>query len=239
MVDENHADLLKKSYRKVACQADAIRDFSDADLASSRSLFDSEQLRRGKAQPIVVDVYAVLSGINFNKKFLELIDDLYAELTGVLAGTRYYLVEPRNLGVEYAVLKWPEGRKDEALITEAINTLRGCYVEPFLLKVFGIQLHRDGCIILKCVDEPASIFKVRDLLRATLPDLPDKQSNWAHIPLGRILEPIGVSRMSKLKSVLTKIDKSLEHDIPIHEIHVVHEKTWYMESKEYLYTKRF
>lgn len=237
MFDEKHRAHLMESYNKVGHKIENVRDFSDEDLAESLLLFDPESLLKGAAQPIDVDVYAVLSGISFEKEFLRVIDNIYAQLRAVLSDKRYYLVKRDNLGIEYAVLKWPQEKVDHELIKSAISLLREYPAEPFSLKVCGIQLHRDGCVILKCVDEGASVFKIRDFLRTNLPNLPKRQSSWCHIPLGRVLEPIGLSQMNKLKATLAKIDDELDYDIPIREIHLVNEKTWYMESKDYLYTK--
>ena len=78
----------------------------------------------------------------------------------------------------------------------------------------------------------------RKNLLENLDNIPNKQSNWSHIPLGRILEPIGVKNMSKFKTLITEINSELNHDILIDSVHIVHERKWYMEKKDYLYTKK-
>jgi hypothetical protein len=238
MFDRDHFNYLKDSYRKVGCKINDRGDFTLTELESSLLLFHQESLMDCMARPIDVDVFAVLAGISFENAFLSLIDSIHMRLLEIIKDNRFYLVEPKNLGVEYAVLKWPKDKHDPKIIEQALNIVKDFNGNAFYLKVFGIQVHPDGCIILKCVDERQSIFKLRKTLISCVENIPKKQSNWVHIPLGRILSPIGKSCMVDFKALLTEIDNDLDYDILIEHIHVVHEKTWYMENKSYLSTKK-
>jgi hypothetical protein len=235
--DTEHFRHLKNSYREVGCKINDRDDFTLTELESSISLFHQQSPLESITRPIDVDVFAVLAGISFEKTFLSLIDTIYTKLLEIIRDNRFYLVEPKNLGVEYAVLKWPEDKYDPEIIKQALNVLDDFNGDAFYLKVFGIQLHTDGCIILKCVDENQSIFKLRKTLVSRVENIPKKQSNWVHIPLGRILSPIGRAGMVDLKAVIAEIDNELDYDIFVESIHVVHEKTWYMKNKSYLATK--
>lgn len=236
--DEDHFNHLENSYREVGCKINDRDDFMLAELESSLSLFHQESPLDITARPINVDVFAVLAGISFENTFLKLIDSIHMRLLEIIKDKRFYLVAPKNLGVEYAVLKWPEDKHDPKIIEQALSILDNFNGDTFSLKVFGIQVHTDGCIILKCVDQGQSIFKLRKILLSCVENIPKKQSNWVHIPLGRILSPIGKSRMVDLKALLSEIDYELDYDILIENIHIVHEKIWYMEKKSYLLTKR-
>ena len=78
---------------------------------------------------------------------------------------------------------------------------------------------------------------LREKLFSEIHGLPFKQSNWAHVPLGRILAPIGEDKMIKIKKLIDELNKKMKHEILIDKIHLVNEKRWYMEEKEYLLTK--
>ena len=56
--------------------------------------------------------------------------------------------------------------------------------------------------IAKGYDEKGMIFKIRKHLQNNLRFLPKKQSGWAHIPIDRILEPIGSKKFTILCQIL-------------------------------------
>tara|TARA_Y100001935_G_scaffold207685_1_gene177012 strand:- start:17678 stop:18394 length:717 start_codon:yes stop_codon:yes gene_type:complete len=232
--DKNHFHKLNESYEKVSNLSSDLKDFDKKNLIASRKLFKkiSED-----PSPIDVEVLAILSGISFEKNFIEFITPIMAAIRDILYLKNFYLVKPENLGVEYAVVKWPEDDLDEKLLKQAKEVINSSELRKFKLKVYGMQLHIDGCIILKCIDENESIFKFRKYLRKNTDGLPRKQSNWVHIPLGRILSPIGEEAMSRLKDFILSCDNTLNYDIKIDALHLVKEKKWYMEEKEYLLTK--
>jgi len=233
-LDQEHYGYLKNSYEVVGKKILNKKDFNRIDLQSSNALFHYDN---NTFTPIEVDVYAVLSGISFNKSFIEFIETIQQKLLNTLKGSSFYLVESYNLGVEYAILKWPDDSLDTNIIDEAKNFLSGVRFNSFYLKIFGIQIHLDGCIVLKCYDENRSIFRLRDQIVSNLKNIPVKQSSWAHIPLGRILSPVGHNKMIKLKRLINEIDYELNYNLLIDSFHLVHEKQWYMKQKEYLLTK--
>jgi hypothetical protein len=235
--DKEHFQNLSSSYKEVSYLSSQIEDFDQKSLESSRLFFKKKSLENNKPSPIDVDVYAILSGISFENSFLNLINPLINSIKKILHSQEYYLVKPENLGVEYAVLKWPEDELNPTMLNEAKNAMMSSCIQNFKLKVFGIQFHTDGCIILKCADENMSIFKFRQHLKENTHNLPGKQSNWVHIPLGRILSPIGKECMTRLRKLIDEWDNILNYDIEIDAFHLVHEKKWYMENKEFLLTK--
>ena len=236
-LDKKHFLGLKNSYQKVSNKVIDQNDFKICDLEISRSFFKKKSLLNLEPEPIDVDVYAVLSGISFENNFLNFIEIILEKINLILIGHCYYLVKKENLGVEYAVIKWPDQTLNKKVLKESRKIIENSEIAPFFLKVFGIQLHPDGCIILKCVDERKEIFNLREKLINNVKGIPKKQSSWAHIPLGRILSPVGSETMKKLKRLITEIDNDINHNLLINSVHIVHEQQWYMEKKDYLFTK--
>jgi hypothetical protein len=238
-LDKDHFSYLKQSYELVGGKIFQKNDFDLADLQSSISLFENNKNTPNNPVPIDVDVYAVLSGISFNDHFMKYISSIQKKILEAIDGKKSYFVKPFNLGVEYAVLKWPSDILHENTLDDAKKIINETEYTSFFLKIFGIQVHEDGCIVLKCIDEDRLIFKLRELLQVNVSNIPIKQSGWAHIPLGRILCPIGKDRMMHLKDVISKIDSELDYNLLIDSVHLVHETKWYMEQKKYLLTKKF
>ena len=239
LLERSHYIALKKSYEKVGNEMNDQVDFFSNDLLSSRNFFTNKSLEQRKPVPIDVEVFAILSGISFENNFLDFIYEIYQRINLILSDALYYLVKEENLGVEYAVLKWPGDNQDNKVIETAKNLIKDYPFHEFHLRIFGIQVHKDGCIVLKAVDERKEIFKFRESIISNIKGIPKKQSSWAHIPIGRILEPIGKDKMDQLKKFLLDINSQLNYDLLIEEIHLVHEKKWYMEEKDYLITKKF
>ena len=236
--DWSHINSLKSSYLKVGKKIIEKKDFDIVDLEKSRRLFTAESLINRRPVPINVEVYAVLSGISFNANFLALMKVIHEKLHTVLEDALYYFVKPENLGVEFAVLKWPDDDYDESVVVSAIKVLESSKIKTFIHKIFGIQLHTDGTILFKGIDQNCTILNLRERLVNQISGIPKRQSEWAHIPLGRILSPIGKNKMKELKQVIEEIDNEIMFDIIVDAIHLVHEKQWYMEQKNYIYTKR-
>lgn len=236
-LNEKHFKKLSSSYNIVGSKIKNLSDFRKNDLEQSRSFFTSSSLLNNSPDPIEVDVYAILSGISFPPSFLDFIENIYEDLSDILGKSCHYLVNKENLGVEYAVLKWPNDHQNLSIVSQATDILKHYQLNPFNLKIFGIQVHTDGCIVLKGVDEGQEIFALRKKIVDSIKEIPKKQSSWAHIPLGRILEPLGVKKMMALKSLISETNIKLDYDLIIDKIHLVHEKKWYMEKKEYIFSK--
>lgn len=233
----SHFDKLNNSYDEVSKRVYSLKDFSISALESSRAFFCEHSLKQGQPKPIDVDVYALLAGIPFEKNFLEYISQIITSLNNILLHELKYFVKPQNLGVEYVVLKWPNDPISDELIKKTINYLKEIQLHKFRLHVYGIQMHEDGCIILKCIDESMNILNTRNYLLNNINGLPKKQSNWCHIPIGRILYPIGEKKMVELKELLRHLNQEINYYLIFDKLHLVNERKWYMEDKEYIYSK--
>jgi hypothetical protein len=105
---------------------------------------------------------------------------------------------------------------------------------PFNLYIGGLQINRDGCVVLRGYDQFQSIFRIRDQLKKTINFFPEQQSGWAHIPIGRILNPIGINNFIKLREFCYKNRCINLHNELIVDAKFVHEKQWYMEQHQVL-----
>jgi hypothetical protein len=77
---------------------------------------------------------------------------------------------------------------------------------------------------------------IREFLKEKLTNIPQKQSEWCHIPLGRILEPVSTEIFKKLREIYYSEDDFCSFEVPIKEFHIVHETQWYMEDKNIIET---
>ena len=230
-----HYAYLKESYNKVGNQTWENDDFMDSSLDVSRNLFTEKSLELGIPEPKKLEVYALLSGLPFSKKIINKLVSVQHDIDKVLDGGLRYWVLPLNFGVEYCVFKWPdEVWKDKSRILSINKELSMLNCSSFQFFIHGIQINPDGCIVAKGYDEGGMIFKTREQLKANLKFLPKKQSGWVHIPIGRILEPIGVKNFLALEVLINKmLDTFIVSDV-INSMKFVHETRWHMEKKTIL-----
>jgi len=233
--NDKHYAHLKKSYNKVGSKTWSNSDFIDSSLNASRNLFTEKSLELGIPAPKKLEVYALLSGLPFSEKIINKLVSIQRDIDKVLDGELRYWVLPLNFGVEHCVFKWPdENWKDESRILSINKTLSMLDYPSFQFSIHGIQINPDGCIIAKGYDEGGMIFRIREHLKTNLEFLPKKQSGWAHIPLGRILEPLGQSKFLALESLINQFSDITIVSDRINSIKFVHETCWYMEEKTIL-----
>jgi hypothetical protein len=229
---ECNIDKLNFAYDQVGDLTWLKKDFKNGWLESSRALFDSGLEICDLPVPKELEVYALVSGLQFSIGLQEVVVKLQAEIDQILGPVRRYWVKPENLGVEYCVFKWPSDSWDEAQTVNVKTVLNQMEFQAFHLYIGGIQINRDGCVILKGFDQHQSLFTIRNHLRESIEFLPKKQSNWAHIPIGRILNPIGETRFNKLREYIHGHKTSHLYTEIISEAKFVHETRWYMEEHE-------
>jgi hypothetical protein len=232
--NNSHYSYLRESYEKVARNTWQGTDFGQADLDISRNLFTDESLKIRKPRPRNLEVYALLSGLPFNKNFSDRLVDIQKRISIVLDDRLHYWVFPSNLGVEYCVFKWPSQNWKESQSQVIMQELSLLDYPSFRFTIHGIQVNPDGCIIAKGYDEDGMMFNIRKHLKDNLLFLPKKQSGWAHVPIGRILEPLGESKFSELKSLICELSDVFIATDKIDSLKFVHESRWYMEEKSIL-----
>ena len=229
--------LLEESYRKVGKKIFKINHLSKKSIKSSIDLFTKKSLKVRKPMPINVEVYTLVSGLPFSKNLINIMSKIQNYLNLNLKKTLCYWVKPENLGVEYCVFKWPNDNWDNKWIGEIKKFLKKKNYDTFDLKVSGIQLHDDGCIIAKGFDSN-SIRNIRSDILENLKFLPKKQSNWAHIPIGRILEPISKEKFFNVKKMISSLSNEEFATEKIRNVKLIYETRWYMERRKILYTKK-
>ena len=226
-----HFIKLMDSYDEVGCSTWSTEDFLESNLEVSRKLFTPESLNNRRPRPEKLEVYALLSGLSFEVNFTEKLVEVQRQISEILDDFLHYWVEPANFGVEYCVFKWPTDTWNEKWIETIKDVLASIGQASFHFNIGGVQINPDGCVVAKGFDEGAAIFQIRNQMKEKIPFLPAKQSGWAHVPLGRILEPIGAERFEKLAELINGFSDSPIATTEIKSLKFVHETRWYMEQK--------
>jgi len=240
IIGSKEHNSLKESYEIRANETWLNNDFKEENLLSSLNLFENESINRKSPVPKKLEVFAVVSGLSFSTDLKNFVKDIQKKINGILGETLKYWVKEENLGVEYAVLKWPDQAITEGQVKQAINCLKQLQVScPKKLFIKGLQINPDGCIVLRGYDDENFVSNIRSYIKNCLTFLPSRQSGWAHIPIGRILQPIGQEKFNSLKIFFESTGLLLSHEENISDLKLVHEKRWYMEDKEILFTKKF
>ena len=211
---------------------------SKKSIQSSVELFTNESIQNKIPKPIEVDVYTLVSGLPFSQILVNSLLKIQDDIKKILKKTLCYWVKPENLAVEYCVFKWPKSDWKNSWLGEIKSFLDKKQYSSFELKIFGIQLHQDGCIIAKGFED-GFIRNIRSDLISNFKYLPNRQSNWAHIPLGRILEPVSENVFTQIKQKISQLSNLNIGTENIVEAKFIHETRWYMEERETLYTKKF
>jgi hypothetical protein len=230
----DHFSALERAYEAVGRLTWSRRDFLDSRLEASRNLFEPTSLVSRTPQPKELEVVALVSGIPFAQDFANALVDTQRQLSGVLGDCLHYWVAPENFGVEYCVFKWPEDTFDDKKLAYIKNALASCHFPSYRFRICGVQINPDGCVVAKGFDEESVIFRVREQLKAEISFLPEKQSGWAHVPLGRIMEPSGPPRFAKLAQLMSRMVTRQIAATDICSMKLVHETRWYMEQKTVL-----
>jgi hypothetical protein len=223
---------LRESYDYVGQQTWINDDFQLADLSASLNLFEWEDFTRTSIEPKHFEVYALVSGLPFSLEFQNYIVRIQNEIDGLIGDAVRYWVEPANLGIEYCVFKWPNDPVLSTIVDNVNASLDGLTFQSYDLSFNGIQINKDGCIILKGFSE--DVLRIRADVKARYPGLPSRQSNWAHVPIGRLLQPVGSTVFSKLKKYVRYSQD--QHSITeyVSNVKFVHETQWYMKTHKIL-----
>ena len=233
----NHNDL-KKSYDAVGEKFYNSTDFNYNNIKSSRDLFTNESLLERVPVTKKLEVFALVSGLPFSENTIHNLTQIQSDITKIIGHKLHYWVKKLNFGVEYCVFKWPNNSWNHSFDNIIKTNIADLNESIFTFEIRGIQINNDGCVIAKGYDNNHSIFKIRNFFKSNIDFLPKKQSGWADVPLGRILEPLGVNRYSKLKKYILNISNNNISSETVDSIKYVQEKQWYMEQKIILLEKK-
>jgi len=233
----NRSDkALIASYDEVSYHFEEFGNLVKKDFQSSRKLFQLASLEKRSPSPKHLEVVAVVAGLPFSRIFQDKLLAIQNQIQEILGETLAYWVQPENLALEFFVIKWPD--QDMALETFDIGEdfLLNFDRNAFPVHFNGFQIHRDGCVVARGVDTTGVI---RDSRRALQKHgtIPQRQSNWAHVPLGRILEPFPDDTYLRLIEIKKASQRDTFHTEIIDKINLVHELQWYMENRQIVANK--
>ena len=230
----NYCKNLEQKYSEVGNATWSRGDFDLAKIQNSRDFFTEKSLEDRFPVTKSLEVLALLSGLPFEQLFCDDLLQVQEVLQKILNNTLVYWVKPQNLAVEHCVFKWPTDKWDDCkqkLVHQEISKIQ---YNSFDFHIDGIQINPDGCVIAKGFDENMTIIKIREQLKRKLDFMPIKQSNWAHVPLGRILENVDKEKFSKLRQFIETNSTRRIAETHIDSLKFIHEKQWYMERRSTL-----
>ncbi len=234
-----HFQNLRASYKKVGDNTWNELNFLEKNLETSRNLFTPKSLELREPEPKKLEVFALLSGLPFGEDFINFLSSIQANISYILGDSLHYWVERDNFGVEYCVFKWPQDDWQDYLTREVGIILESIKAPRYQFHIIGIQINPDGCVVAKGFDENAALFNIRSQIKEKISFLPDKQSGWAHVPLGRILEPLSEDKFARLSAFISRMSDSYLVSAEIASFKFIHETRWYMTEKvvlqEYLF----
>ncbi len=228
----NYYKNLNYSYDNASNNFFIQEDFDKNDLKKSLKLFNEESIRIKKPSPKNLEVYALLSGISFDIELRTKLFNIQNLIKQIIPKNIAYFVIPKNFGLEHCVFNWPNQKwnfNKENIVNRFIDLYN---FKSFNLEIKGIQIHTDGCIIAKGFDKSMEMIKIRNFFEKNLDFYPKKQSKWSHIPLGRILEPIGEVNYKALKKFAKDYKNKNITSAKIINYKFIHETKWYMEEKK-------
>lgn len=221
----------KPNYDEVSSKTWIYSDLKENNLKFSKSLFE---FKNKIVVPKRLEVLALLSGLPFSKLLTYKILYIQKEIDKIIGDTKHYWVKRNNLGLEYCVFKWPSDKLNQSDIKKISKLVSNINIEKFNVFFDGCQLNPDGCVVIKGFDVSKNISNIRDLISKNISFLPKKQSNWFHIPIGRILQPVGKKNFLKLKKFFTKNNEGWGHYEKIKDIKLIYEYQWYMKDRKTL-----
>ena len=236
MYKKNKFDDLLNQYDKRYLEVFDFESLNLDNIRSSISLFEQNSIIKRKPIPKKLEVYCVVGGLPFDEIFINNILELQKRISSALNGKLHYFVKPNNLAVEVIVLKWPNDQFNKNVLENSKTEIIKANTKKFILKSFGFQFHNDGAIILRCIDYPNYLRNLRQTLKDNVIGLPNHQSNWCHVPIGRILEPLEKNELKNLIDLANFSQKSENFSTQIDQLHLIHETRWYQIERENLLT---
>ncbi len=203
-----------------------LNRLTPADVAPSRLLFDDLSLIRRVPIPKRLDVRCFVCGLPFDYHFTTYLGELKSALRSLIGPFLHYLVRDSCQAIELAVTKWPSDTANSYVDSLSLKFLRTHFTR-IRISTNGIQIHDDGSIVLRCLDENSSFRLLRSSLMHDVKSLTRRQSSWVHIPIGRILEPIPPSHMRGLQLFCIESRRDTPVTTTLPHLHFVHEHRWY------------
>ncbi len=232
----NNESELINSYNARYESFSKLESLTKEHVSISKKYFENSSLLDRNPIPLKLDVYCVVAGLPFEIAFIKYLRDIKTKLLNILGNSLNYLVQDSCHAVELIVIKWPDDYFNETISKRLIKYFKNNSFKPITLRTAGIQVHDDGCIILRGIDENSQFRLLRKDIINKLGQLPKKQSNWVHIPIGRILEPLNIEKTTLLKKFCLSTQISPQYKTIINKLYYVHEHQWYQTKIDFLHT---
>lgn len=240
MASRNEISTLREKYDAVGFRTWREKDFLPKNLSSSLDLFTEESLKVRQPDTKNLHVIALVFGLPFQTPQILALQKFQSDILPILNGTMHYFVKPENFGLELCVLKWPSEKQNSELVssvTAKLLAMSETGTRGAELYIDGIQVNPDGCIVARGFDRDGWFRSLRSSIVDEVQGMPVKQSGWVHIPLGRILEPLGADRFKMLKDyVFASRSMKMMSFGNAGSLSLVDEKKWYMESHQIITT---
>ena len=228
---------LEARYRAVWDSTRKNARLTDEGVAGSRFYFDFPGSERVPI-PKRFDTFAIVCGLPFSSEVQAAFEKHWRHCLAVLGNPLAYGVEPQNRHTEIFLFQRPEeifprDQVDRA-IAESLSIAR--QMRSFNVKWCFPFMTPDGTIVAPGYDEPAGIVdELRLNLRNHVSTYPRKQSQWMHVSLGRILEPLSDARCTALLQEMDSRWREVIAEATIDEWLWIWEKQWYMVDRKLLH----
>ena len=178
MIYKKNLELFS-SYEKVSSKFKKSINFDQDLIEKSRDIFE---INNNIAIPKKLEVIALLAGLPFSEKLQESISLIQNKLNEILKNNLNYMVKKENLGLELLVLKWPKDKRDYLLENKIIEFLNNQNLNEFDLFFDGIQIHNDGCIILRGFDSNNKFIELRKIILSNFLKSPKNNQTGSTFP---------------------------------------------------------
>jgi len=233
-----HQHPLEPRYRAVWETTLQDRQLSAEHVADSRFSFD---FQNKQPVPKRFDTYAILCGLPFSQSAQNVLERCWQRCLSVLQHPLAYGVSPANRHTEIFLFQRPEEMFSRAEVQTGIQASLPIAGEVHRFKIVLRHpfLTPDGTIVAPGFDEPAgTIDALRARLQQAVTACPKKQSQWLHVSLGRILEPIAEKRLRPLLDRMQSLWGEFIDEAVVDEFLWIWEKQWYMADREVLDRRR-
>ena len=225
-------------YRQVWERTLSSGALTEAEIAKSRYYFEADL---STPRPKKMNTYGIVALMPPPAAAQDVLQKAWEDLFGLLGQPCAYAVEPPNRHVELMLFARPEEASNDTTTQASIeasfaalerNTphhFQATFNYPFITP--------DGTVVVPGFPGPASsVDDFRTLIRDTVGGTtPKKQSNWFHISLGRILEPLSpLGLRAAFKQIEEKWGERL-FTCEVNQVIWTHEKQWYMVDKDILH----
>lgn len=210
------------------------------DVAQSRFYFDFDN--SADPTPKLFSTFGVVALLPMAVEIQEELQRAWDHSMALLNHPLAYGVEPPNRHVELILFSRPEEQLPERVIYESIEKsyekIRVKPTQAFTVTFQHPFMTPDGTIVVPGYPSPTSaVDDFRKVVRDAVGEgnIPKRQSQWLHISLGRVLEPLTNKRLEPFLRECQEFWGKPIVDLAINRVLWTHEKQWYMLKRDVLH----